>query len=344
MTTKPKFQKKNVFVLGGAGFLGSALCEELLKSSRVVCIDNFATSSVENIRFLLVNEDFIFINHGLIQPLDLATVPELKRLDLATQGIQEIYNLACPTSAKNFDHWVEETLWANSLIIKQALSWARQYEAKFLHASSAVVYGNREYHKDYVVESDLGLVNHLTPRGCYDEGKRFAETIVETFNQKYKANYKIARIFRTYGPRMLLNDGQMILDFIMAAIQNNDLIIYGDKSFNTSLCYIDDVIQGLVKLMDSEVVGPINVGNDKDLSLVAVAEKIIELTKSSSKVVFKDPLLFMTQLGLPDITKAKHELSWFPLITLEQGLSKTIQYVQANRSLLDTQYQQRNIN
>lgn len=341
MTTKPKLEKKNIFVLGGAGFLGSALCEELLKSSRVVCIDNFVSSSVENIRFLLVNEDFIFINHNLIEPLDLASVPELKRLDLATQGIQEIYNLACPTSAKNFDHWTEETLWANSLILKQGLGWARQYQAKFLHASSAVVYGNREHRKNFVKENDLGLVDHLTPRGCYDEGKRFAETIVETFNQKYQASYKIARVFRTYGPRMLLNDGQMILDFIMAALQNHDLTIYGDKSFNTSLCYVDDVIQALIKLMETEVKGPVNIGNDKDLSLADVAQKIIELTGSSSKIAFKEPLLFMTQLALPDITKAKHELGWFPLITLEQGLLKTIQYVQANRSLLDTQYQQR---
>ncbi|MCX6784798.1 MAG: NAD-dependent epimerase/dehydratase family protein, partial [Candidatus Komeilibacteria bacterium] len=148
MTTQPIIKKKNIFVLGGAGFLGSALCEELLKTARVVCFDNFVTSSMENIRFLLPNEDFIFINQDLNKELDLSKVTELKRLDLATQGIQEIYNLACPTSAKNFDHWVEETLWSNSLLLKQALGWARQYQAKFLHVSSAVVYGGRRADKN----------------------------------------------------------------------------------------------------------------------------------------------------------------------------------------------------
>ncbi|MCX6784487.1 MAG: GDP-mannose 4,6-dehydratase, partial [Candidatus Komeilibacteria bacterium] len=197
--------------------------------------------------------------------------------------------------------------------------------------------------KNYFNESEEGIINHLTPRGCYDEGKRFAETMVETFNQKYQANYKIARIFRTYGPRMLLNDGQMILDFIVEALDGRDLTIYGDDKFNTSLCYVDDIIQGLIKLMDSSVKGPVNLGSDKDLLLIEVAHKIIELTKSTSKVVFKDPLMFMTQLPLPDITKAKQELSWFPIITLEQGLKKTIQYVQANRDLLDLQYQQKEL-
>ena len=340
MTTKPIINKKTVLVLGGAGFLGSALCEELVKTATVVCIDNFVTSSVENIRFLLPNENFIFINHDLLQPLDLLAVPELKRLDLKTQGIQEIYNLACPTSAKNFDHWVEETLWANSLLLKQALTWARQYGAKFLHASSAVVYGGRQDSHQLFKEDDAGLVNHLTPRGCYDEGKRFAETIVETFNQKYQANYKIARIFRTYGPRMLLNDGQMILDFIVESLAGREVVIYGDEKFNTSLCYVDDVIQCLIKLMASSVSGPVNLGSDKDLRLVEVAQQIINLTHSASKIVFKDQLMFMTSLGLPDITRAKKELEWFPLITLDHGLTKTIQYVQANQSLLDVQYQQ----
>jgi len=342
MTTKIDYHKKNILVLGGAGFLGSHLCEELIKHSNVICVDNFISSSVENIRFLSQNSNFEFIKHDISQPINLEECPELEKFNIKFQKIQEIYNLACPTSAKNFDNVVVDTVLANSVGIRNVLDLVLKYDAKFLHLSSSVVYGPRPADSSFFKEEDYGCVQFLSPRACYDEGKRFAETMVNTYNLFYKKNFKIARIFRSYGPRMMLNDGQMIPDFILNALDGRDLVIYGDKDFTTSLCFVDDIVQGLVKFMDSNLSGPMNLGSEEIYSIVDVAKKIISLTNSTSKIVYREPLLFMSPLGLPDISKARNNLGWFPLISLEQGLKKTLDYTKANKQLLDVQFNQAN--
>ena len=184
-------------------------------------------------------------------------------------------------------------------------------------------------------EEMIGCVNHISPRACYDEGKRFSESVVSTYNDAHGVDGKIARIFRAYGPRMRLFDGQMIPDFITNALDNKPLVIYGDDSFQTSLCYVSDIVDGLVRLAEApRGIGPVNLGSDEDLKIVDVAKKIIEMTGSTSEIQFDQPLLFMTELGLPNIFKAKENLGWMPLVRLEDGLQQTIEYTKANRMLL----------
>ncbi len=327
--------KENVLVTGGAGFIGSHLCERLLKDYNVVCLDDFLTSSEKNINHLVQLPNFEFIKQNLSDDFDLEAVPELAKFQINVKGFKAIFNLSCPTSAKNFDALRITTLDSNSVAMKNVLELVRKYKSKFVHISSSVVYGGRDKMKGKVTEDEEGIVNHLSPRGCYDEGKRFAETAVATYHQVYKTDYKIARVFRTYGPRERLFDGEMVPDFVVDAANNKDLIIYGDKNFQTSLVYVSDVVDALVKLMSARAdIGPVNIGSDVDLKIVDVAKKIIEMTGSKSKIVFDKPLPFITELVLPDITKAKEELSWLPLVRLEDGLKKTIDYTLAHKELL----------
>lgn len=333
---KYQFDKKNILVTGGAGFIGSHLCEELVKKNNVICLDNLVGGggNIRNIEYLLQNPNFRFIKQDINQPFNLEDFPELKDFKIKIQGIQEIYHLACPTTAKNFMEMRMETLWVNSIGTIRSLELAKKYKAKFLLTSSSVVYGPRKADNPYFKESDRGNVDFVSPRACYDEGKRFAETCCVTYREMEKVETKIVRIFRTYGPRLALFDGQMISDFILQAINNKPLIIYGDESFSSSLCYVSDIVDGIIAMMESEESGPINLGHPEQFRLVDVANKIIALTDSQSKVIFNPPLLFMTPLGLPDITLAKTKLNWFPIVSLDDGLIKTIEYIRANRMLL----------
>ena len=336
MPAQPVFEKKNILVTGGSGFIGSFLCEALLKTGRVICLDNFVTSQESNINELLKNPDFEFIRHDISQPFDPEAFPELTRFKVKFQGIQEIYHLACPTSPKKFEQYKMQTLYANSLGMKNVMDLAVRYKAKILHASTCVVYGERPKDNHMVKEEEWGGNDMLSPRACYDEGKRFAESVCATYEQVHGVDVRIARIFRTYGPRMPLFDGQMIPDFITNALDGKDLEIFGDETFQTSLIYVADVVDAMMKLMDAPAhIGPVNIGSDLDVRLVDVAQRIIEMTGSTSKVVFKEPLLFMTQLSLPELSKAKERLGWIPLVTLDNGLKRAIDYTMANKSLLD---------
>jgi UDP-glucuronate decarboxylase len=337
MPKGPIFEKKNVVVAGGAGFLGSHLCERLLKDSHVICVDAFIGSSERNIDLLLRNPDFEFIRHDMTQPLDLESFKELERFKIKFQGIQEIYDLACPTSAKNFDKYRIATVQANSIGVVNALELAIRYGAKFVFGSSSVVYGPRTAEKILFAETDEGIIDHLGPRSCYDEGKRFAETMVVTYRDAKGLDAKIARIFRTYGPRQRLFDGEMIPDFVIDALDGRDLVIYGDESFSTSLTYVTDMVEGLLKLMAAPpTIGAVNIGSDYEVRLTDVAKMICQLTGSSSQVRFEKPLLFMTPLGLPDLTKTKERLGWLPLVRLEDGLARAVEYARANKALIDT--------
>jgi len=300
----PIFEKKNVVVTGGAGFIGSHLCERLLKEAKVICIDDFSNSSPQNINHLLQYPDFEFINHDVTKPIDLDKFPELEKFKVKFQGIQEIYHLASTTSPKNFEKEKMKCLHVHSLGIVNVLELAAKYRAKFVFASTSVVYGEPTPEKNIFKESDLGVFNHLSARGCYDEGKRFAETCVETYCQVYGLDGKIARVFNTYGPHMKIFEHQLISDFIVNALEGKDL----------------------TKI--------VNLGGDSIVKMSEVANLVIKMTGSKSKLVFEPPLLFLTRKGAPDLTEVKEKLGWFPLVRLEDGLQKTVDYVIANREAL----------
>ncbi len=329
------FEKKNILVTGGAGFLGSFLCEALLREDHhVICVDNFSTSDVKNIDTLLQNPNFRLIRHDMNEPLDLDHFPELAEFKIPFQGIQQIYHLACPTSIKKFDQFKIQTLLSNSIGNYYALELAKKYRARIFLASSSVVYGARENRTTSVLETEQGILDHLSPRGCYDEGKRFAETMFETYRQVHGLEIRIARIFRTYGPRMPLFDGQLIPDFILSALDEKDLILNGGKAFRSSLCFVTDLIDGMMRVMHAkEYAGPVNLGSDVDLSLEDVAKRIIDMTGSHSKMVEGENFAFLSELSLPNIDRAK-ELGWFPLVRLEDGLRRTVEYLKANKILL----------
>ncbi len=334
MPKKAIFEKKNILVTGGAGFIGSHLCDELVKDSKVICIDNFISGNETNIDHLLRNPDFQFIKYDVNEPISLEDLPELEKFQVKFQGLQEIYHLAVPTSPKDFEKLKIDTVLTNSVGTRNILELAVKYRAKFLLSSSAVVYGPRNDQDPYFKEDKIGTVDQLSPRACYDEGKRFAETITRTYGEVYNLDTKIARIFRTYGPRMKLQDGQMLPDFVFNALENKEVVIFGDESFSSSFCHVSDIVQGLIKMMKSGEAGPMNFGSDLEYKIVDVAKKVIELTNSKSKIVFKKPLLFMTPLGLPDITTVKERLGWFPVVLLEEGIKGTIDYFRAHKSIL----------
>lgn len=331
--SSPIFEKKNVLVTGGAGFIGSHLCERLLKEARVICVDDFSNSTSSNIDHLLPYDDFEFIRHNINEPFDVEDFPGLNKFKIKFQGIQEIYHLACPTSIKNFESLKLETLLANSSGMRNTLDLAVKFKAKYLFASSAVVYGPRNKKDNPVIEEEEGCVNHLSPRGCYDEGKRFAETMVETYRQIFGIDTKIARLFRTYGPRVKIRDAQPPMDMIVSAMEGKDIIIYGE-GLSSTLCYVSDIVDGLVRLMHTSVDGPVNLGSDDAISMEDVAEKIIALTKSVSKVVHEPQLVFLSSQGVPSLTKSKDKLGWFPLVRIEDGLLRTIDYAIANKEQL----------
>lgn len=323
----PIFEKKNVLVTGGAGFIGSHLCDRLLKEAKVICLDDFSNSSPYNINHLLQYPDFEFINYDVNKPFNLEDFPELEKFRIKFQGVQEIYHLACPTSPDDFEKLKMKSLLANSTAMINTLNLAVKYRAKYLFTSSAVVYGSARNDSDTFKEEYQGAVDHLSPRACYDEGKRFAETCVETYRQIYGLDAKIARIFTTFGPRMKLFEGQAVIDWIMSALNNEPIVLYGDGEATTALCYITDIIDGLGRLMASDPeIKVVNLGGDQIIKLVDLAQLIVEMVSSSSAISVGEPLSFITKKGLPDLRLAKNNLGWFPLVRLSDGLRKTIDY------------------
>lgn len=335
MSTAPIFEKKNVLVTGGAGFLGSHLCERLLKEANVICMDDFSNSNIHNIDHLLQYPNFELIKYDATLPIDLSQFVELEKFKMKFQGLQEIYHLACPTSPKNFESLRLQSLKANSNAMISSLDLAVKHRAKYVFASSSVVYGNPESGREVYSESHEGIVDHLSPRASYDEGKRFAETCVETYRQVYGIDAKIARIFTTYGPRMKLRDGLLIPDFIVDALEGRDLVIYGDETLEQTICYVSDMIDGLVRLMKAAPnVSVVNLGSERVIRMVDIANMIIQMTGSPSQVIFEDELLFLTKKATPDISRAKNELGWLPLVRVEDGLKKTIDFTIANKEML----------
>lgn len=319
--------RPNILVTGGAGFIGSHLCDALIKDNNIICIDNFITGNENNIELLLQNPFFEFIRHDISYPIDLARFPELKKFEILVQGIQEIYHLACPTSPKEFDKYPIETLLANSHGTYNVLQLAIQYKAKFLFTSSAAVYGELPQGIEHTPESYLGYVNPIGPRSAYNEGKRFAESMIVNIAKKYSLDAKIARIYRTYGPRMRIDDGRMTPDWIRNALEQNPIVVPGDLDQNTTFCYVSDIVNGLISLMSSSLSGPLNLGSTSVLTFRQITDLIISLTHSKSTVV-SDKAYASHIEGLPDTSIARKELGWLPLIDLKEGIQETIQHME----------------
>jgi len=325
---------KNVLVLGGAGFIGSHLCEALVqKGNNVICVDNFVSSNVENIRRLLQYPSFEFIRHDITEKIDLTNLPGLKKFKIEVYGLAEIYNFACPTSARDYTKLPIKTAISNSVGVINSLGLAKKFKAKYLLASTAAVYGQPPKDDAKVKEDYYGLLDFLGPRACYNEGKRFAETLVTTYRDFYKLNTKIARIFSTYGPRMLEHAGRRIPDYIQEALSGKEVTIAGDTKWTSTFCYVKDVVEGIIALMNSNVKDPVNLGHDQSYTLTEIAQKIIELTNSQAKIGYKENFAYINKPAIPDITKAKTELGWMPLVSLENGLRQTVDYLRSQSRL-----------
>lgn len=323
---------KNVLVTGGAGFIGSHLVETLLKDKdvNIIALDNFITSDFYNIESFTRNPSFEFIKHDLTQPIELEKFAELNKFKLKIYGIEEIYHLACPTSPKDYDRLPLQTCLANSEATKNALDIAKKYRSAFLFVSASAVYGAIPAH-EAVKETSMGVLETLGPRSCYSDGKRFAENLVMYYAAEHNFQAKIARVFTTYGPRMRLNDGRIIPDFVYQALRVAPLIIYGNKTATATFCYVNDLVDGLIKLMLSDASGPMNLGSELVYRLKDVAEAILRITGSSSKIVYKDPIPYRTPEPVPDISLAKEKLGWIPVTSIEEGLVKTVRAMEASK-------------
>ncbi len=307
------FMKKKILVTGGAGFLGSHLCEKLLsKGCKVICLDNFHTGSKANVAHLFLNSDFEILEHDIIIPFFVE--------------VDEIYNLACPASPIHYQSDPVRTIKTSFMGAVNMLDLAKKNGAKMLQASTSEVYGDPEVHPQ--TEDYRGKVNPIGVRSCYDEGKRAAECLMMDYRRQNKVNSKIVRIFNTYGPRMAVDDGRVVSNFIVKALRNEDITIFGDGSQTRSFCFVSDLIEGMVKMMDGpdEFFGPVNLGNKSEFSILDLASLVIKLTRSYSKAVYlplpeDDPVQ-----RKPDISLAENMLKWKPEIEPEQGLNLTINY------------------
>jgi UDP-glucuronate decarboxylase len=328
--------KKTVLVTGGAGFIGSFLCEALLREgNRVICVDNFSTGHIRNIEGLLRNPDFQFLRLDINDDFDLESFPELEPFKVKFLGIQEIYHLAMPTIVKGFEQYKMQILLANSVGTRRILDVAVKYKARILLASTGTIYGSHEDDADGVDETELGTVDHLSSRAALNEGKRFAETMFSTYADVYGLDAKIARIFRTYGPRMPLFHGHQIPDFILNALDGKSIVIMGDETTSTALVYVSDIVDGLLRLMRADKqIGPVNLGSNVELKIADIAQLIMRLADSEVAIEYEPQPADMIPLFLPNLKKAHDQLGWLPLVRLEDGLRKAIDYVRANKMLL----------
>ncbi len=305
--------EKRILVTGGAGFLGSHLCERLLNDGHeVICLDNYFTGSKRNIVHLMKHPYFEVIRHDVTMPFFIE--------------VDEIYNLACPASPIHYQYNPIKTIKTSVMGAINMLGLAKRIKARILQASTSEVYGDPKVHPQ--TEEYWGHVNPIGPRACYDEGKRSAETLFINYHYQNKVRIKIARIFNTYGPRMLPNDGRVISNFIVQALKGSDITIYGDGSQTRSFCYVEDMVEGLVRLMESreDFTGPVNMGNPGEFTILELANKVREMTHSSSRLQFKPLPSDDPMQRQPDITLARKELSWEPVVQLEEGLQHTIDY------------------
>ncbi len=304
---------KRILITGGAGFIGSHLCEKLLNDGNdVICLDNFFTGSKNNIRHLIGNNRFELVRHDVIKEY-LAEV-------------DQIYNLACPASPIHYQYNPIKTVKTSVMGIINMLGLAKRCKATILQASTSEVYGDPQIHPQ--VESYWGNVNPIGIRSCYDEGKRCAETLMMDYHRQNNVDIRIARIFNTYGPRMALNDGRVVSNFIIQALKNEPITVYGDGSQTRAFCYVSDIVEALIRLMnnDEKFIGPVNLGNPTEFKIIDFAELIIKLTNSNSIIEFKELPKDDPIQREPNITLAKEKLNWQPTVNIEDGLMATIEY------------------
>ncbi len=309
---------KRILVSGGAGFIGSHLCTRLIEDGHdVICLDNLFTGSKENILHLMGNHHFEFVRHDVTYPY--------------SAEVDEIYNLACPASPVYYQYDAIQTIKTSVMGAINMLGLAMRVNAKILQASTSEVYGDPMIHPQ--PESYWGNVNPIGIRSCYDEGKRCAETLFMDYHRQNHVRIKVIRIFNTYGPRMLANDGRVVSNFVVQALRNEDITIYGSGKQTRSFQYIDDLIEGMIRMMATEddFIGPVNIGNPNEFSMLQLAEKVIELTRSKSRVVFKPLPHDDPKQRQPDITQAREKLGWSPTIELEEGLIRMIEYFREHR-------------
>lgn len=304
--------QKTVLVTGGAGFIGSHLCERLLSGGHeVICADNFFTGSKQNVRHLLDNKHFELIRHDVINPLVVE--------------VDQIYNLACPASPVHYQYNPIKTIKTSTVGVVNMLGLAKRVKARILQTSTSEVYGDPIEHPQK--ETYWGNVNPLGTRSCYDEGKRVAESLFMSYHRQNNVDIRIVRIFNTYGPRMHPNDGRVVSNFIVQALKNEPITIYGDGSHTRSFCFVDDLVDGLVKMMENtETIGPVNLGNPVEITVKELAERVVKLAGSKSEIVYKSIPDDDPKKRQPDITLAKKFLKWEPHVDLETGLKKTIEY------------------
>ena len=302
---------KRVLVTGGAGFLGSHLCDRLIKEGNdVICVDNLFTGSKDNIRHLLSNPYFEFIRHDITEPLYVE--------------VDQIYNLACPASPVHYQYNPIKTAKTSIHGALNMLGLAKRVRARILQASTSEVYGDPEIHPQ--PETYRGCVNPIGLRSCYDEGKRMAETLFFDYYRQHKVDIRVIRIFNTYGPRMNQNDGRVVSNFIVQALRGNDITIYGDGKQTRSFCYVDDLIDGMIRMMNCEdFIGPVNIGNPGEFTMLELAQKIIDMTGSKSELVYEPLPSDDPAQRRPVIDLAKEKLDWNPTVALDEGLKKTIE-------------------
>jgi UDP-glucuronate decarboxylase len=306
---------KNIIVTGGAGFLGSHLCEYLIKKGEnVICIDNLFTGNLDNLESIKNLPNFEFIQHDIIDPIFF----EDKKID-------QIYNLACPASPIQYQINPVRTVKANTIGVINVLGIAKKHKARIFQASTSEVYGDPLEHPQK--ESYRGNVNTIGERACYDEGKRVAETLFFDYHREHGVEIRVARIFNTYGPRMYKNDGRVVSNFIVQALNNEPITIYGTGEQTRSFCYVDDLIEAIYRIMNTEnITGPINIGNPGEFTMLELANKVVKITGSKSNLVFKDLPNDDPKKRKPDISLAKEVLNWEPKIPIDEGLVQTINY------------------
>jgi UDP-glucuronate decarboxylase len=308
---------KRILVTGGAGFIGSHLCARLIaEGNRVICLDNFFTGRRETVAGLLTNKAFTLVEHDVVEPYDFE--------------VDEIYNLACPASPVHYQLDPVKTAKVSVFGALHALELAVKYKAKVFQSSTSEVYGDPLEHPQR--EAYWGHVNPIGIRSCYDEGKRMAETLFFDYYRKYGVSIKVVRIFNTYGPNMHPEDGRVVSNFIMQALKGEPLTIYGDGNQTRSFCYVDDLVEGFVRMMQApaEFIGPVNLGNPGEFTMRELAEKVLRITKSASRIEFRPLPQDDPKQRRPDISLAKERLDWAPVIQLDQGLEQTIEYFRNN--------------
>lgn len=335
--SRPIFDTKNILVIGGAGFIGSHLCDALVKDNKVICLDNFLTGSERNIDHLLQHPNFEFVKHDITQPFVLDPKElGLSKFKAAWQGVQEIYFLASPSAHDDVEQWPIETMMVNSQGVRNALDLAVENEAKFCYVSSDAVYGELDSSVKQVTESLEGTVRHLSEHAARAEGQRFGEALVEQYRRHKKLDVRVARVFNTYGPRMRLNSARLVANFTYKALNNDEIVIYGGSDAVGSYTYIDDMIKALITLMEQGDEQPVNLGSDIPIRLVDLAHEIIKMVETSSEVTviphFPDGY---TKQLVPNIARAKDVLGWFPVTLFEHGLRETLDDLKASRGLID---------